>query len=202
MQSTKINNQGYTIVETMIAVSLFIVITTLSMGTLLNANLLHRKAQNMRSIMDNLNFVMEYISRNLRIGYNYRCFESGDEIPSSSSEMDTPRSCESGWAIAFEYTYGNPNNNDDQWVYYIDGSGKIFKSTAGPYDLASFTQLTPDEVVIDTAASSFSVLGAESIATNSQQPFVTIKLVGKITYQNVDTPFALQTSVSQRLIDI
>ncbi|MEK9182534.1 MAG: hypothetical protein AAB809_00460 [Patescibacteria group bacterium] len=196
---------GYTIIETMIAVSLFIVITTISMGALLNANMLHRKAQSMRSIMDNLNFVMEDMSRNLRIGYNYRCFPSGQSIPTGDdSSMDDPRSCASGWAIAFEYAYGNPSINayNDQWVYYISGSGKIFKSTSGPYNSASFTQLTPDEVVIDTSASSFSVLGAESITTNSQQPFVTIKLVGKITYQNVDTPFSLQTSVSQRLIDI
>lgn len=33
------------------------------------------------------------------------------------------------------------------------------------------------------------------------QPFVTIKLAGLITYKNISTPFFLQTSVSQRLVD-
>ena len=61
-------------------------------------------------------------------------------------------------------------------------------------------QLTPDEVVINSI-SSFSVLGAEPPPGDSQEPFVTIRLVGKITTQNVTTPFSLQTSVSQRLID-
>lgn len=194
---------GYTIIETMVATSLFVVIIITGMGALLNANLLHNKSQNMRSIMDNLNYVMEDLSRNIRTGYNYHCFVSGDTIPTSpASAISTPKSCASGWALAFEYAYGVPANDNDQWVYYIDGTGKIFKSTLGPYVPASFTQMTPDEVVINTALSSFSVLGAEALATNQQQPFVTVRLVGNITFKGVVTPFSLQTSVSQRLVDI
>jgi len=198
----KNKNSGYTIIETMIAVSLFLVIVTAGMGTLLNANLLHQKSLNMRSIMDNLNFTMQDLSKNLRTGYHYHCFVSGDVIPATTSSIvSTPKSCASGWAIAFEAASGNPSNNDDQWVYYING-GKIFKSTAGPYAAANFIQLTPDEVSIDPI-SSFAVLGAEPPgAGNKQQPFVTIRLIGKITLQGVTTPFSLQTSVSQRSIDI
>ncbi len=201
-------NGGYTIIETMIAISLFIVIVMAGMGALLNANLLHQKSQSMRSIMDNLSFVMEDMSKNLRTGYGYHCFVSGDTIPSATSDtMSIPKSCASGWGIAFEYAYGFPSNDgisdskdNDQWVYYIN-NGKIFKSTAGPYTQSSFIQLTPDEVIIDPV-SGFSVLGAEPPPGNSQQPFVTIRLVGTITFKNVITPFSLQTSVSQRLIDI
>jgi len=193
---------GYTILETMIAVSLFIIIVMIGMGALLNGNLLHRKSQSMRSIMDNLSFIMEDLGRNLRTGYHYHCFSSGDAIPNTTSPVpSTPKSCATGWAIAFESTAGDPMNYDDQWVYYISG-GKIFKSTQGPYAVFSFIQLTPDEVAIDPV-SGFSVLGAEPPATgDQQQPFITIRLVGTITFKNVVTPFSLQTSVSQRLIDI
>ncbi|OGI85720.1 hypothetical protein A3A05_03145 [Candidatus Nomurabacteria bacterium RIFCSPLOWO2_01_FULL_41_12] len=199
----KIKKQrGYTIIETMISVSLFLIIIMAGMGALLNANLLHQKSQNMRSIMDNLSFIMEDISRNLRTGYNYHCFVSGDVIPGTTSPVvSTPKSCANGWGIAFESANGVSSNNDDQWIYYIDNTGKIFKSTAGPYAASSFIQLTPDEVVIDQI-SSFAVLGAEEVAVDSQQPFIGIRLVGKITFKNVVTPFSLQTSISQRLIDI
>jgi hypothetical protein len=118
--------------------------------------------------------------------------------------MSTPKSCQNGWAISFESDTGSTTNDDDQWVYYIDNTGKIFKSTVGPYSPASpnWTQLTPDEVVI-SSASGFSVLGAGNPASlDQQQPFVIIRLVGTITFKNVVTPFSLQTSVSQRLIDI
>lgn len=200
----KIQQSGYTIIETMISVSLFIIIIMAGMNALLNANLLHQKSQSMRSILDNLSFVMEDMSRNLRTGYNYHCYIGGgtggssDPIPQS---LDTgAKSCASGWAISFEAASGSATNSNDQWVYYID-SGKIYKATQGPYNASNFVQLTPDEVVIDPI-SSFSVLGAESLPGDSQQPMVNIRLVGKITIKNVTTPFSLQTSVSQRLIDI
>lgn len=206
-------DRGYTIIETMIAVSLFVVIVTIGTGTLLNANLLHNKSQNMRSIIDNLNFVLEDMSRYIRTGYNYHCITvNGDLAPPNIVQTKSGPNC---WGIAFEYQYGDntdkdgdPVDDNDQWVYFISADGKIYKATEGPYNPLSssvYVQLTPDEIVINTAASSFSVLGAEPEAApylNKQQPFVTIHLVGTITYKNVDTPFSLQTSVSQRLVDI
>ncbi|OGI96970.1 hypothetical protein A3A11_00380 [Candidatus Nomurabacteria bacterium RIFCSPLOWO2_01_FULL_43_15] len=190
---------GYTIIETMIAISLFIIIVMAGMGALLNANLLHQKSQSMRSIMDNLSFIMEDMSRNLRTGFDFQCFDASNPTLSPAT-LGAARSCADGWAIVFEYANGSSSTFTDQWAYYISNDGKIFKSVDGAN---SFVQLTPVEVVIDPA-SSFSVLGAEPFDSNAdeQQPFVSIRLSGKITFKDVVTPFSLQTSVSQRLIDI
>jgi len=193
--------KGYTIIETMIAVSLFIVIVLSGMGSLLNANLLYQKSGNMRSIMDTLSFIMEDMSRNIRTGYHYRCYfnVNGTIDPLA---VNIPRSCPTGWGLAFEAANGNTVPNSDQWVYYIgtyNGKAGIFKSVDGS---ASFVQLSPDEVTVDLTASQFSVLGAEASPGNQQQPLVTIKLVGTINVKNVVTPFSLQTSVSQRLLDL
>ena len=191
-------SKGYTIIETMIAVSLFIVVTLVGMTSLLNANLVHKKTQNMRSVIDSLNFILDDMSKNMRIGTTFHCYTTGDAI--NTSNTNTQKSCSSGWGIAFEPSLGNRSVNTDQWVYYIGPDNKIYKSTDGS---GSFIQLTPDEVVIDTSASSFSVLGAENSASgDKQQPLIGIRLVGKITYKNIDTPFSIQTSVSQRLIDV
>lgn len=202
----KNNNKsgGYTIIETMIAVSLFVIIVMAGMGSLLNANLLQQKSQRMRSIIDSLSFVMEDMSKNLRTGYNYQClFEEGDFLPFLSPATSNPKSCPSGgWGIVFEYANGDPNDDIDQWVYYIYDD-HIYKTTAGPNtDTINYVQLTPAEVVIDTTESGFFVDGAEPPPGDSKQPFVTIKLVGTITFKNIVTPFTLQTSVSQRQIDI
>lgn len=178
---------GYTIIETMVAASLFIVVVTIGMGALLNANLLSNKSKNMRSIIDNLSFVMEDMSKNLRIGKDYHCIDDG------ILTATTPYSCPlGGGGISFKSFLGG------QWVYYISNNGKIFKSVNGA---TSFIQLTPDDIVIDPV-SSFSIVGAEPPPGDNQEPFVTIKLVGKITYKNVVSPFSLQTSMSQRMIDI
>ena len=184
---------GFTIIETMIAVSLFLVVVTAGMNALLNANLLHQKSQDMRSILDNLSFIMEDMSRNIRTGYDYHCFSG--IIPSGSPNS---QSCSNGKGISFKSADGS------QWVYYVDTTSNgygIFKSINGV-----ITQLTPNEVNIDSLASGFSVLGAEPpqnpFSSTEQQPFVTIRLIGIISFKGVDTPFSLQTSVSQRLIDV
>ena len=193
------NNKGFTIIETMIAISLFLIIVTIGMGSLLNANLLHRKSQDMRSIMDSLSFIMEDMSRNLRTGYDYHCSDN-------LSDLSIPLSCENGGGvIAFESSDGDPEEASDQWVYKIASldSGETYnisRSVSGGAS-ESFVQLNPEEVKIDSA-SSFTVTGAEP--GDNLQPFVTIKLIGTITSpkDNVVTPFSLQTSVSQRLLDI
>ena len=188
---------GYTIIETMIAISLFIVIVMVGMNALLNANVIHQKSQSMRSIMDNLSFVTEDISRNLRTGTDYHCIDGTS--PNGTDGGTIAHSCTNGGGgISF-----NSSPPSSQWKYYVGRNPNIperysiFKSIAG-----SVVQLTPDEVNIDSGASSFSVIGAEPPPGDTQQPFVTIRLMGTINAKGITTPFSIQTSVSQRLIDI
>ena len=184
---------GYTIIETMIAVSIFLVIVVTGMGALLNANLLHQKSRDVLSIMDNLSFIMEDVSKNLRTGYDYHCIDG--TASGSITGTDTYSCPEGGAGISFKSAV-----DDSQWVYAIYGDGTIQKSTSGGAP-GTFVVLTSSEIEIDVD-SGFSVFGAEPPPGNSMQPFVTIRLAGKITYKNVVTPFSLQTSVSQRAIDI
>ena len=183
----------------MVSVSIFLIVVTIGMNALLNVSLIHKKSANMRSILDSLSFIMEDMSRNLRTGYNYHC---GNII---DSNLTTSQDCypDGGVLIAFESANGKTTNASDQWVYKIKDN-RILKSIDSGN---KWIQLNPDEVSID-GQSFFIVSG--SIAPNSdgsgdhQQPFVTIKLSGTITdpQSNVVTPFSLETSVSQRLIDV
>jgi type II secretory pathway pseudopilin PulG len=192
---------GFTIIETMIATSLFLVIIMTGIVSLLNANLVHQKSQDMRGEMDNLSFVLEDISRNLRTGSKYYCIIGADSLSNVNTTKSSPNG-QNCWGLAFESSSGDKNNPNDQWVYYIDNNGAIWKSTQGPYtDPTNFIQLTPSMVKIDSI-SGFSVLGAEPPSGDQQQPFVTIRLVGSITSKNAVTSFSLETSVSQRLVDI
>ncbi len=189
LQTKKNQKSGFTIIETMISISVFLVVVMIGMGALLNANLLHEKSQKMRSIMDNLNFVMEDMSRNLRTGYDYTCLSRGSD------------STEGCWWVGFKHQSGG------QWVYFVgnletsqsDLGAGIFKSTEGS-NPDKFTKMTPDEVEVDLNNSGFWISGAES--GDNKQPFVTIRLIGEINFREVKTPFSLQTSVSQRNIDI
>ncbi len=187
----KRGNGGYTLIETMIAVSLFLVIMMFGMGSLLGSSILHKKAQNMRAIMDNLSFIMEDISRNLRTGYIYHCIDDGNLTNIN------PRDCAAslGAGISFKSSYGN------QMVYAVFPDGTLQKSTNGGI-AGSFIILTPPEIKIDPS-SGFIVKGALPPPGDTNQPLVIIRLSGTITSENnVVTPFSLETSVSQRLPDI
>ncbi len=192
-KNTKIKEGGYTIIETMIAISLFVVIVMMGMGTLLNANLLHQKSRDMRSVIDSLSFTLEDMSKNLRTGTNYYCILYNGTIPADASGTND---CASGGGISFKESVSG-----QQWVYYIDNNdnGKlgIFKKVNG----GTPVQLTPGDISIDPT-SSFSVVGSAPPPGDTKQPFVTIRLKGTITYKNVQSPFEVQTSVSQRQIDI
>jgi len=185
---------GYTLIETMIALTIFLIVIVVGVGSLLNAYTINRQSQGMRSIIDSLSFTMEDMSRNIRTGYNYKCLESGQDY--NQDMLNIPGNCIGGYGIAFEYSEGDPKINTDQWVYYIK-EGKLFKSTQG---LSNPIQMTPDEVVLSAKAISFSVIGSES--SDKQQPLVIIRLAGKITSGENATPFSLETAVSQRVSDI
>ena len=188
---------GFTIIETMVSISIFLIIMTIGMGAFLNANVLHQKSQDTRSIMDSLSFVMEDMSRNLRTGSNYHC-----DI--GMGTLSAPLSCTLGGSIAF--TPNNIGTSSGLWMYKIDdslstGTIGVLRSTDGG---VTWVQLNSSGVVIDSA-SGFTVIGAEPstfAGGDTKQPLVIIRLSGKIIYKGTETPFSLQTSVSQRAIDI
>lgn len=196
----KKNSGGYTIIETMIAVAIFTTIATTGMAALLNANVVHNKSGDMRSIIDSLSFIMEEMGRNIRTGSTYRCIYDGDY----STNLTATRSCSLGGGIVFESALGDSSDSADQWIYKIESTdgGVTYNISKSIDSGASWTQLNPPEVVL-SSISGFSVLGAPEYASgDSQQPLVLIKLVGSITYKNVVSPFSLETVVSQRLVDI
>ena len=203
LNTTKKIAGGYTILETMIAVSLFVLIVLMGTNALLNANLVHQKSQNLRSILDSAGFAMNELSRNLRTAYTYRCFVDGEDeiLPSPLSALNYPKSCDMGYGISFETDSGDSSDYNDQEVYYFSEGG-LWK-LSGPYSgVPTPTRLTPEELELDINLSGFSVVGAEAPGSDQRQPFVTMRMVGEIKFKNSATPFFLQTSVSQRLIDI
>lgn len=199
----KQHNSAFTIIETMIAVALFFVVVMIGMDSLLNASNVHKKSQDQRSIMDNLTFIMEDMSRNIRTGYNYRCLPTGTLV-TPAEISGSPQSCPNkGASLIF-----TPGDGSTPWAYKVEvgtsGSLGILKSTDGAQ---TWTQLNPDDSNSTSSISfdpvtGFTVTGAEPPSSgNSQQPMVTITLVGKVTTNSITTPFSLQTTVSQRVID-
>lgn len=184
---------GFTLIEVMIAVALFTIIMTIGIGAVLNSNTNHKKTETVRAVMDNLSFVMEDMSRNLRLGSAYHC---GD----LTVNIEEPLDCQLAPTIAFEGMTGVTGNASDQIVYGITSDGHAIKSTDSG---ATSKNLTPSEVSIDPLRSGFSVVGSSTYVSGDRtQPRVIIRLAGTVTYRDLSSDFDIQTTVSQRLIDL
>ena len=181
----------------MIAISIFLVVVTVGMGALLNANSLHKKSQDMRSIIDNLSFIMEDMSRSLRMGAYYYCIINESIPVQGNVGVGYTQDCTNRGGISFQAS------GQTQWVYYLGANPNVpdYNSIFRRIGNTLPVQMTPDEVNI-TSSSIFSVSGANPPLGDFSQPFVTIKLVGSITSKGITSPFSLQTSVSQRALDI
>ena len=70
MINPKNNKSGFTLVELMVSVSLFVIVMTISMGSILSVFNANRKAKNIRNVMDNINFTLEGMTRTIRFGSN------------------------------------------------------------------------------------------------------------------------------------
>lgn len=212
----KKQKRGFTLIEVMIATALFVVVIITGVGVLLNVNRSHKTTEIIRTALDSLGFVMEDMSRNIRLGSNIHCFVSGD-----SSSVETPVSCPSSdpssgiqgsLKLALEGMNGKedstllPSGVSDQIVYSIQddstGIGNIKKSMTGDGAVGStYKKITPVDIDIDLTKSGFTVIGAEPYPLDGLQPRVIIRLVGTLKYQSINLPFDLQTTVTPRYID-
>lgn len=172
--------KGFTLVEIMTAVSIFIIVMTVSMGSIIGIFDADRKSKSMRSIMGNLNLAVETMAREMRFGTNYHCGAGG--------AVSTPQNCPSGDSFL-----GFLSSDNVQIVYRKNGTS-LEKSTGN----GSYVVVTAPEVVIEDLT--FYTLGAGT--GNALQPKVLMKIRGTAGSGKSQTTFALQTLISQRALDI
>jgi len=195
MKRRKRKKGGFTIIELMVSMTLFIVVSLISVGALLSIVSADKKAQSLKSVVNNLNFAIESVSKSVRVGSSYHCRDIvGANVPAPSA-LDSPRDCSSGGnLIAYEASGGDRDDPNDNVVYWQEGD-QIMRSIDGG---ASFVGLTAPEVVITGLR--FHVLNTST--SDSLQPRVVIIIRGTVDLgQKATTKFNIQTSVSQREID-
>jgi prepilin-type N-terminal cleavage/methylation domain-containing protein len=181
MKAPICSNKGFTLVELMTSLAVFMVIMTIAMGSVLGIFSANRKAQAESAMMNNLNLAMESMAREMRFGQNYHC---------GTGTYTTAQSCPSGdTVVSFLSSDGR------QMVYRLSGSAIERSSDGG----ANFVGLTAPEIVIENLK--FYVLGATP-TPDGTQPKVVITLKGYSGERDTErTDFSLQTVVSQRLLD-
>ncbi len=172
------SSRGFTLIEMVVAVSLFSVVVLVSVSAMLAIADANKKANATRVVMDNINFAMENMGRNVRTGYNYSCVGAGD--------------CLSGGTYI---SFTDQRGNTITYTWSEDGNGKggitIKKNSESPISITS------PQVDIDSLV--FYVSGTP--ASDGLQPRVLITLRGTAQIGKETTSFNIQTTVSQRKVD-
>lgn len=171
-------NRGFTLIELLTAVSIFAVIMTISMGSIIGIFDANRKARSLKAVTSNLNLAVESMSREMRFGENYHC---------GSGQVTVPQNCPGGGTLVSFLS-----NEGEQITYRL--SGERLEKQIGT---DSYIAVTAPELVIDDLA--FYVLGAGT--SNTLQPKVIIKIKSHAGTGRGRSDFTLQTMVSQRALD-
>lgn len=182
-------NKGFTLVELLVAIGLFTLVVSMSIGALVVIFDANKKAQSSKTVMDNLNFSIENMTRTIRFGGTYHC-----DVPTANSNLfSSPANCSDGKGLIAV------NFNGSTIVYRWNGteSDPIQRSDDGG---STYTDITSPETVIQHAE--FYVFGAES-DTDGVQPYVLAVIKGYVGSRPTNqTTFLIETLMSQRNLSI
>lgn len=179
---THISQKGFTLIEIMVSLSVFIIIMTVSLGSILSILDANDKSQTKKTAMDNLNFALESMARTVRFGTNYYCGTTSNNPPPA---LD----CSSGGGSL------SLRSAEGALIVYSLSGGRLMKSVNG-----AVSAVTSSEITINRLT--FYVFNS-AVYPDLGQPKVLLVLSGtvgnKVSTQSV---FNLQTMMSQRKIDI
>lgn len=201
MQRVAQRDAGFTLIELMVAVALFVVIMLVAMGALLSLIDANKKARALESVINNLNVTLDGMVRAMRMGNHYAC-----NVTSLPGTYDTGGADCPGGGTTFSFTPfdGDPSDNGERFVYrYVPAAGgepgRIERSKFG--GSGSYETITAPEVSI--TGMSFYVVG--TTPRNTTQPKVVLVVKGEAgppDNEKIRTTFYIQATAVQRTLDL
>ncbi len=174
----KIFEGGFSLVEMLVAVGIFMSIMTLAVSSLISIIGANKKVQATKSTVDSVTFATEYISETMRMGTNYECSVNGQDF--------SPICIGGGKAVRFKF----PDSIGAlSTLTYSFNNGTLTKSKSG------CSSCTVDLISKDSRVD---ITDMKFYLINTGQPRVIITTSGKISVKGSETTFNLQTGISQR----
>ena len=79
MANTKLKN-GFSLVEMLVAIAVFMSVMVVAVSALITIINSNKEAESIKATTDNVTFAIEGISRDMRIGTNYRCMLPSERL--------------------------------------------------------------------------------------------------------------------------
>ncbi len=206
--------RGFTLIELLVAVALFTVVMLISVAAILSIIGGNKKAQAINSVVNNLNFAIESMVRDMKTGYLYKCPDNNGDYPGEGwpitqatsnlcSNPNTPVrtvaffSTLSGKAVAVEYHFEPAGGVQSYGVIQkrtiIDGQTRIEDVTSPDVNIKEFRLYVS------------SPLPASQVSdpNGKKQPSIFMIISGDAKISQTQTSrFGLQTFISQRILNL
>jgi len=187
------SERGFTLVEIIVAMGLFIVVATSAIGALLTVMDSNRKVKSLRAGMDNLNVALEQMIREMRTGGIYHCdpIPPGNLTPSPPAPINNKDCPTGGDTVAFISQSGDT-------IAYKENSGTIVRSVNG----GAFSRIIAPDITINDlefyVSGSNPYIGQSGVADTKTQAHIIIYIDGSVDNAGVNSNFQLQTMATQR----
>lgn len=190
---------GFTLIELMVSLSLFVIVVLAVIGSLYSVNRASQKAASMRTVLDNLNFAMDAMSRSIKTGHHLWCQPPENGVYSITDNHNCPMgSGQAHDSLQLVNTLGQK----EIVQFRLDTDRKEIQkrtrvSETQPW--GDWIAMTTPQISVETL--SFYVDGANIAQGNNDflQPSVIIVVKGSVTANDGEIiPFSLQTVASQR----
>lgn len=212
------NQKGFTLLEMIISLAIFTIVAVVAVGALLKILDANRKSLTLKTAINNINFALESMSREMRVGRVYSCgtSENGNFSAITNNSFNTNYNCsnftldvsngndENGsWRFAFRSSKKDPSDSNCNLIYAykmvtVDNGKRLTLKKAmqntcqqSLNDQDYYDVISPD---VNITKSFINVSG------NSSQPYASFTFEGYVGVKEKDkTYFNIKTSVAQRV---
>jgi len=195
------HHTGFTLVELLVSISIYAIVITMAVGSLMVLIDANAKAQNMQEAITNLTFALDSMTREIRTGRSFYCAtnDPGASIP-ESDEFDT-QDCDNGGSY-FSIVEGGQSlteDSDGRVAYRYNSTDQTIDRRVSGGNWFPIT--SPD---VDISEGVFHVSDTDTGSDgDASQAYVTIYITGSAgELESVDTSFDIETTIVKRILDI
>ncbi len=183
--------KGFTLIEMLVSVAIFTLVMLITTSSIFVIIASDKKAESLKSVMDNLSFALESMTRNIRTGSEYTCLT----VFGGATSVVLGNNC-SGGDQGFQFVSNQQAYNGNPIVvqYYL-WQNRIWEDETNS-DWTAPVAITAPE--INVSSLQFYLVGA---GKDTFQPRVLMSVIGTAGTSNTETNFDIQTTLSQRQID-
>jgi prepilin-type N-terminal cleavage/methylation domain-containing protein len=208
----KKTQQGFTLIEMVVSIAIFIVVAVVATVALLQVVNANKKAQSIKTAVNNINYALESMTRELRVGTNYNCYPGQSAVrPTTLSGVTACDAQNGNWTLAFLSSKSDVDNDNSSvsckliHTYYFNGTSLYKGEQADCGDAYTiypiiFGTTNTSDARLNESNITFTAGTVRVVTGTDRQPYIQFQFSGTSgSKEKLKSDFDVRTTVSQRL---